>query len=153
MSAPKGNEYYKLRDKDGRDRKFKTPEDLSIACNEYFEWCINNPLFETSLQKRKISRDKEVIEQHKLPKMRAFTLHGLCNFIDIAISTFQEYEKKEGFSAVTTRARQIMYMQKFEGASSGFLNPNIIARDLGLTDKSETRIIQEQPLFDDEEES
>jgi hypothetical protein len=27
-----------------------------------------------------------------------------------------------------------MYTQKFTGAAAGFLNPNIIARDLGLRD-------------------
>jgi hypothetical protein len=30
-----------------------------------------------------------------------------------------------------------MYEQKFSGAAAGLLNPNIIARDLGLADKSE----------------
>lgn len=151
MAAPKGNEYYKLRSKDGRDRIFNTPEDLLNACNEYFEWCQNNPLLESTLQKRKVSRDEEIIETYTIPKLRPFTIQGLCNFLDIAISTFQEYEKREGFSVITTRARQIIYNQKFEGAASGFLNPSIIARDLGLTDKSETRVIQEQPLFGDEE--
>ena len=40
-------------------------------------------------------------------------------------------------------------MQQFEGAAAGFLNPNIIARKLGLTDKSEVKVSQEQPLFPD----
>ena len=32
---------------------------------------------------------------------------------------------------------EIIRTQKFEGASADLLNPNIIARDLGLADKSE----------------
>ena len=75
---------------------------------------------------------------------------GLCNFIDLAISNFKEYEKREDYQAVTTRVRQIIYNQKFEGAASGFLNANIIARDLGLADKQSHSHVVEQPLFPDE---
>jgi len=31
----------------------------------------------------------------------------------------------------------VIYRQKFEGASADMLNPNIIARDLGLADKKD----------------
>ncbi len=44
------------------------------------------------------------------------------------------------FSKVITRIREIIYNQKFTGAAAGFLNPNIIARDLGLVDKAETAL-------------
>ena len=151
MAAPKGNFYYQLRNKNGRDKIFKTPRALLKSCNEYFQWCQNNPLMETVPMKIKVSRDKEKIVLQEVPKMRAYTIQGLCNFIDIAVSTFQEYEKREGFSAVTTRVREIIYKQKFEGAASGFLNANIIARDLGLADKQDHNVVFEQPLFPDEE--
>jgi hypothetical protein len=45
--------------------------------------------------------------------------------------------------------RQIIDNQQFEGAASGFLNPNIIARKLGLSDKQDHTIKSEQPLFPD----
>lgn len=135
MAAPIGNEYWKLRSKDGRDKEFDTPEDLFKACNEYFEWCQENPLKEQQIIKYKDSYEKIDID-----KMRPFTLHGLCNFIDISIEGFKLYEKRKDFIGVTTRARQLIYNQKFEGAASGFLNPNIIARDLGLIDKKELEI-------------
>lgn len=130
MAAPKGNEYYLLRSKDGRDRIFGNAEELITACNEYFEWCVDNPLIEIDY------RGKDAI-QVKLPKMRPFSLEGLCNFIDICLNTFKEYEKREDFLTVTTRVRQIIDSQQFEGAASGFLNANIIARKLGLADKKE----------------
>ena len=41
------------------------------------------------------------------------------------------------FKTITAQIKQIIRTQKFEGASAGFLNANIIARDLGLTDKQE----------------
>lgn len=127
MAAPKGNEYYLLRSKDGRDKIFKTPEDLQKTANEYFNWCIDNPLKE-----QQIVKYKDFYEKADVDKMRPFTLHGLCNFIDISIKGFMLYEQRKDFIHVTTRIRQIIYNQKFEGAASGFLNPNIIARDLGL---------------------
>lgn len=152
MAALKGNEYWKLRSKDGRDKIFETPEIFLDACNEYFKWCVDNPLLESIPMKRKISRDEEVIEMIEVPKMRPFTIQGLCNYLDISVKTFALYEERQEFIPVTTRARQIIYNQKFEGAASGFLNPNIIARDLGLVDKKERTVIQEQPLFGDAEE-
>ncbi len=151
MAALKGNEYYKLRSKDGRDKIFETPESLLNACNEYFSWCLENPMIESVPMKYKISRDEEKIDLIQVPKMRALTLQGLCNFIDISMRGFNLYEEREDFVPITTRVRQIIYNQKFEGAASGFLNPNIIARDLGLVDKKEQTVITEQPLFGDEE--
>lgn len=150
MGALKGNDYYKLRSKDGRDKIFKNPEDLLNACNDYFNWCLSNPLYETVVQKIKVSRDQEEIKLVELPKMRAFTIQGLCNYLDISVKCFNLYEEREDFVPITTRVRQIIYNQKFEGAASGFLNANIIARDLGLVDKKEQNIVTEQPLFGDE---
>lgn len=99
----------------------------------------------------------------ELPKMRPFSLEGFCNYADIVINTFKNYEKLEvdadsteeekkkakDFLIVTSHVRQIIENQQFEGAASGFLNANIIARKLGLADKQETKINTEQPLFGD----
>ncbi|EAR14036.1 DNA-packaging protein [Robiginitalea biformata] len=144
MAAPVGNQYYLLRSKDGRDRIFDSPEDMAEQINEYFQWCLLNPLMEAQVIKGRVieedERDGEVVkvtknhEMVEVPKMRPFTLEGLCNYIDIGVSTFKDYEKRKDFSWVTTRARQIIDNQQFEGAASGFLNPSIIARKLGLAD-------------------
>jgi hypothetical protein len=45
-------------------------------------------------------------------------------------------EINKDFSKVLTHVREVIYNQKFTGAAAGFLNPNIIARDLGLVDKA-----------------
>lgn len=152
MAAPKGNDYYKLRSKDGRDTIFKNPNELLMKCNEYFEWCLENPLLEAVVVnrpfKRKIGTNGDGKDQTEIipysiaqvPKMRPFTIEGLCNFIDIAKKTFDNYSSRKDFLPVITRIRQIIYAQKFEGAASGFLNANIIARDLGLKDTTETTI-------------
>jgi len=58
-----------------------------------------------------------------------------------------EKGKYDEFSEVIRAITNIMYTQKFEGASVGVFNANIIARDLGLKDSTETNLKVEQPLF------
>ena len=69
--------------------------------------------------------------------MRPMTLSGLCIFLDIARRTWDEYRQREDFLPVTTRVEETIRTQKFAGAAADLLNPNIIARDLGLKDKTE----------------
>lgn len=128
MPAPKKNEFWKVRSKHGRDKIFSNPKILMDACNEYFQWCIDNPLYELIIQSGK---------EFNVPKMRAFTIKGLCIFLDIDTDTFELYCGYKDFIGVATRVKEIIYTQKFEGAAAGFLNQNIIARDLGLKELSE----------------
>lgn len=132
MAAPQGNQFWKLRSKHGRDKLFASPELLWDAACEYFEWCESNPLMEVDFR----GKDANEVE---LPKMRAFTIHGLCRYLDCNTHYFNDFKaaKHEGFSDVLTRIMEIIYDQKFTGAAAGFLNPNIIARDLGLADKKD----------------
>ena len=132
MAAPEGNEYWKLRTKDGRDKIFDTPEQIVDAANEYFEWIQDNPLKEQLTY-----HSAGIITQAYGNKMRAMSLEGLCNFLDIHVDTFKLYENRQDFIGVTKRIRQIIDNQQFEGAASGFLNANIIARKLGLTDRTD----------------
>lgn len=134
MAAPEGNQFWKLRSKHGRDKLFETPELLWEAACEYFEWVEANPLIEIDFK----TVDK-VLEEIRLPKMRPFTMHGLCLYLDCGTAYFRQFKdtKKEGFSTVIEKIEETIYNQKFEGASAGFLNANIIARDLGLADKQD----------------
>lgn len=139
MAAPIGNRFWELRSKHGRDKLFATPQLMWEAAVEYFKWCEDNPLIEIDF------RGKEV-EQVELPKMRAFTIQGLCLYLDCNVQYFNDFQARikentseidKDFTAVITRIRETIYNQKFTGAAAGFLNPNIIARDLGLTDKKD----------------
>jgi hypothetical protein len=132
MGAPLGNQFWKGRSSHGRKPIFATPDDLWEACTEYFEWVEANPLIE-----EKVFNGKDGIVRADVAKMRAMTLGGLCIFLDIQRSTWAEYCKNEDFSAVTSRVDAIIRDQKFAGAAADLLNANIIARDLGLADKSE----------------
>lgn len=135
MAAPKGNHFWEARSSHGANPKFSNPEDLWDACLEYFEWVERNPLKEAKVAQKK--HEPVILE---LSKMRAMTIVGLCVFLDITRSTWAEWRKsRDDLSAVITRVEQIIYQQKFSGAAADLLNANIIARDLGLADKSELK--------------
>ena len=130
MAAPQGNRFWEVRSSHGRKPIFKSPEQLWEACCEYFEWVEDNPIEEALVYQGEVMKNT-------LPKIRAMTLTGLRIFLDICDITWANYKRKDDFVWVTKKVEEIIYTQKFEGASAGMLNPNIIARDLGLVDKQE----------------
>jgi hypothetical protein len=132
MPAPAGNQFWKARTKHGRDKIFASADLLWEACQEYFQWVEDNPLWE---MKSYMYQGCPV--QDQIPKMRAMTIGGLCIFLDITQQTWFEWRKDKDFSEVVTRTEEIIKAQKFAGAAADLLNPNIIARDLGLSDKQE----------------
>ncbi len=121
-----------MRSSHGRKPIFADPVDLWNACVEYFEWVDANPLTEAQA-----FAYQGKVKQEAIPKMRAMTIGGLCIFLDIDRTTWLSYQHKEGFSQVFVRVDEIIRDQKFAGAAAGLLNPVIIARDLGMVDKSE----------------
>ncbi len=132
MSAPVGNRFWETRSSHGRDPIFASSDDLWTACCEYFAWVDENPLYEA-----KAFAFQGAVTIENLPKMRAMTISGLCIFLDISVRTWGDYRAREDFVPITTRVDEIIRTQKFQGAAADLLNPNIIARDLGLADKSE----------------
>jgi len=128
-----GNQYWRVRLNNGRPKIFDNPQQLADAANEYFEFIEQNPFKEQDF------RGKDAYEV-KINRMRPMTLEGLCNALEITKQTFLNYEKNPDFFDVTARIRQIIENNQFEGAAAGFLNPNIIARKLGLADKTDATI-------------
>lgn len=147
MAATKGNQFWKARAKHGRDKIFKTPELMLEAAFDYFKWVEDNPLTKAIIYQGEVCAKPEQL-------MRAMTIKGLC--IYWGVNTFYlndfvgnldlEKELDKDFSQVINTIKEIIETQKFEGASAGLLNPNIIARDLGLSDKKELSGSVENPL-------
>jgi len=132
MAAPQGNNFWELRLSHGRKHAIEKPEELWQNFIEYAEWLQENPLIETDFR----GKDAFRVE---LPKMRPFTKEGFAVACGLAgWETIKNWKERKGFLEIITRIENIIYTQKFEGAASGFLNPNIIARDLGLKEKTET---------------
>ncbi|MCH7381620.1 MULTISPECIES: DNA-packaging protein [Acinetobacter] len=132
MSAPIGNRFWEQRSSHGRKPIFESPEQLWEAACEYFEWVTDNPLEES----KAFSYQGSVIKT-TLPKMRAMTITGMCLYLDISRQGWSEYCAKEDFSDITKKVEAVIFSQKFEGAAADLLNPNIIARELGLADKTD----------------
>ena len=130
MAAPEGNRFWELRASHGRELIFSSPEILWEACKEYFEATVNRPW----IKKDWVGKDGIQVDRETTPP---FTIHTLCLFLDISLQTWADYRKRKDFVEVVTRVETIIYSQKFEGATVGAFNSNIIARDLGLTDKRE----------------
>lgn len=132
MAFKEGNTYYSLRTDPGRKLIFKTPEELQAACDEYFQWCQDNPLIEHGVISTKMG-----IQNIEIPKVRVFTAGGLCMYLGISKQTFENYQNKDAFVETVTRAKEIILNQKFENAACGLLNPQFIGKDIGLIDKQD----------------
>ena len=130
--APKGNQFWKARAKHGRDKIFASAELLWESCCEYFQWVEDNPLWEN-----KVAQFQGSVVDMPAAKMRAMTIGGLCIFLDIHRGTWNEWRNNKDFSEVIEKAEAVIYEQKFTGAAADLLNSNIIARELGLSDKSD----------------
>lgn len=137
MSAPKGNKFWEVRTKHGRDKAFSSAEALWESCTEYFQWVEDNPLWEN-----KVAQFQGGVVDMPVAKMRAMTKAGLCFFLGVDEKTFNRYRdgSDEDFCRVALEAEQVIYQQKFAGAAADLLNSNIIARDLGLVDKQQNEL-------------
>lgn len=142
MSFEEGNQFWKNRSKHGRDTLFASHELLWEAACDYFRWCDENPLIEIDY----VGKDAVRVEK---PKMRAYTMGGLCIYLDCGKDYFRQFKEKANpdFSGVITRIEEVIREQKFVGAAAGFLNANIISRDLGLADKQEHTGANGTPLI------
>jgi len=129
---PKGNQFWKARSRHGRKKAYETPELLAEACEDYFQWIVDNPLMEP----RAFPYEGDVSIEY-IPKMRAMTLRGLCVFLGLTIETWHQYRKHPDYSEVCKEVDYLIYEQKLTGAAAGFLNASIIAREIGLKDQSE----------------
>lgn len=138
VGAPKNNQFWKLRSKHGRDKLFETADLLwEVAC-EYFQWCDDNPWIKNEAIKSGDFAGQIV----KVPTSRPYTITALCLYLGVNTKYFSDFKKSlkeddQDFSEVVTRIEETIYSQKFEGAAVGAFNANIIARDLGLSDKKE----------------
>lgn len=146
MAAPKGNQFWKVRSKHGRDRIFKTAEQLWEACEEYFQWCEDNPLWAS----KTVQFQGQPVDLPEA-KLRAMTITGLARFLHIDHETWLNYKKQKDLFGVITCAEDVIRDQKFAGAAADLLNPNIIARDLGLVDKQEQKQLKSLEDASDDE--
>lgn len=143
MAAPKGNQYWLMRGKHGRDRVIKSPEALLENSNEYFQWCLDNPLLVHDYR----GKDPESVY---LEKPRPFKKEEFARFC--GLSQWKEINSlkdvSEDFAKVLTYIEKTIADQKFDYAAIGVFNANIIARDLQLVNREDITSNNETlPIF------
>ena len=110
MAPPIGNKFWKARSKHGRDRIFKTPNDLLLAAYDYFEWNAKNPWMKNEVLKSG-ERAGEIVQ---IPVERPLSDRGLCSFFGVNTLFLNQFEKtckekgEDDFTKVIAHIREII---------------------------------------------
>ena len=114
----------------GHPFTYETAEELQGDINSYLQWVRENPLYET-----KAFGTGLVCE---IPKKRYPTAAGCALYCGVNPRTWRLWKSPDHHLRGTVlQAEEMMTQIKMEGAASGFFNSTIVARDLGLKEKTE----------------
>lgn len=142
MGAPKNNRFWEARAKHGRETIFDSPVAMWEAAVEYFNYNEDHPRYELDF------RGKDATEV-ELPKLQPLSIEGLCLFWNVNTAYLRQFKSTiaattgvnaKDFTTIITRIEEVIFKQQYDGAASGFLNQNIIARKLGLSEKIESKV-------------
>ncbi len=160
--------YWAWRKSVGAKKKIESPEALLNLAFDYFASVDERPVLIQEQRKGTIRVDKDaatdpdlrsIIENPiiELKSARPYTWQGFEAYLSergiVANLEDYRYNKEDRYTAYAPVIRAInneMYAQKFEGAASGTMRWNIIALELGMTQKTQITLKDEQPLFRDE---
>jgi len=135
MEFTEGNKLWQNRLNSGRKYFFKTPDAMWEAACGYFQWCDDHPILKC------IGGGPRYQPDTYIPKLRAYTLQGLCYYLGCTDKYFNHFEKglegktdevSEEYLRILSMIRNVIYEQKFTAAAAGELNPSLIARELNL---------------------
>jgi hypothetical protein len=129
----------------GRPRNLDSPEQLSELFDKYKADVKANPRIKS------VFGGKE-FEERAEPLERPLTLEGFELFCYDEVGIVEQYFKNTDkryneFVPICTRIRKAIRQDQIEGGMVGQYNPSITQRLNGLTEKVESTIITEQPLF------
>jgi len=135
-----------MKNKVGRPRNLDSPEQLQALFEKYKADVKANPRIKS------VFGGKE-FEERAEPLERPLTLEGFELFCFDEVGCVEDYfrnrdKRYDEFSAICTRIRKAIRQDQIEGGMVGQYNPSITQRLNGLTEKVESTIITEQPLFD-----
>jgi hypothetical protein len=138
--------YWKMRSRTGQEYLTK-PKAIpharalwELACL-YFERVDSAPI----KKKDFIRGGDKAGTQIDVDAARPYTWSGFEDFLfeEGIVMTLDNYKHNRkgthnGYEEVVAQIGKVMYANKFEGASVGIFNPVIIARELGLVDKTQS---------------
>ena len=154
MAAPKGNQYYKLaKEALGRPRSIPTAEEFTEQFLEYVAWSEDNPILAKRASRKEGGTDangnakEPETRLDSESKRRPLSMYGFCAFLGVSRKWFEmrlktldekgeaRTEEEEDYFTAMTRAKNIIEMQQYDGASVGDFNATLTMRALGLGDK------------------
>ena len=123
----------------GAPKKIKTPEDLYNHFLNYNKWRLQNPRIEKGVN------HKEMVT-FDIERERPCTWYGFDIWLrkEGIIAKLEDYKANTNgsysdFSDIIHMIDREIYEDKYSGAVTGIYQHNIIARDLGLSDKKEVK--------------
>ena len=133
-------------------RIFKTPEELEKAFIEYKAFVLEES--NKWLKVMYVGKEAHRVEE---PQKVPLTIEGFKRFCYKYYGCVNHYfDNKEGyysdFGNICTRIKEEIREDQITGGLLGFYNPSITQRLNNLIDKQEHTVIEEQPLFPDNNE-
>lgn len=121
----------------GRPKNIESPEELWSLFRKYKTWAKENPYQKQDY----VGKDADRVTR-ELERPLTFVGFEVYLYERMIINDLGDYEKnKEGryeeFAPIIRAIKKYIEQDQFEGAAVGIYQQNIIARKLGLTDKSE----------------
>lgn len=143
MEKLRGNKFWKLRSKHGKDKLFGDPVLLWDEACAYWEWCDGAPWMRPELVKY-----QGYAEEYSVPLGRPYSLDGLTVYLGVAGSYFRSAKKNlqtkvEEGKATDTEVllleaieliETVTRTQNLEGAAVNVFNANIMARQHSLAE-------------------
>lgn len=135
----------------GKPKAIATPELLLQHFNDYKKEVRDNPIEVVDYKGKDADR---VIMEHRRP----LTLEGFevyC-FEKGIIRDLGDYFSNKGgryinYATICSHIRRVIRQDQIEGGMAGVYNPSITQRLNGLVEKTENKVVVEQPLFGDDE--
>jgi hypothetical protein len=128
MARPKGTKY------------IETPEKMWELFEDYVKHEAKNPMYKIDY----VGKDGL---KEETPLMTPITFEGFeCYLADLGIiNDLGDYSKNKDdrysdYTPIVTRIRNNCFVQNFKGAAIKIFDSNLIARKLGLLEKSESKI-------------
>jgi len=135
MAAPKGNEFWKLRLKHGRDAIIQSHEQLLENFEQYRQAIFDNPIIEVVW----MGKDAEEKDKRHIPPMLKPEFATLCGLSEWRL--IEDLKKVSvDFSQAVTHIDHSMSAHNIKYAAVGLLNSNIVSRLEKLSENIEQKV-------------
>ena len=135
-----GVKNWMLRSKHGRDKIFKTPEDLWAAAVEYFKSVDDNPWYDIQVKTETEFHGGSSAVMVEVPLILPYTISGMCIFFGTGATYWSAFKRRAKdnyphFLNVIDLIESCIYNRKYIGAATNRFNAQFIGKDIGLIDR------------------